>query len=218
MIFKDKVAVVTGASRGIGRATALALAEQGAHVIAIARTIGGLEELDDEIKSKGGSATLVPLDLTDTSKLQALGPNLIARYPSLDVLVSAAGYLDKLMPVALASQDFWPKTIATNVTANITLIQTLYPLLKRAPHSRSVFLTADPDKIGKPFWGFYGASFAALNAVVDSLAAENPEMWIKKFIPKETQTRLREQAYPGRLDGQAAEKTAKELMEFISAN
>lgn len=215
---QGKVAVVTGASRGIGRATAFALGQRGAHVIAIARTIGGLEELDDAIKAAGGSATLVPLDLTDTPKLQALGPSLISRYPQIDYLVSAASYLNKLSPIAIGPQDYWPRTMATNVTANITLIQTLYPLLKNAPQSRSVFLSADPAVIGKEFWGYYGASYAALNAIVQSFANENPEMWVKTFVPKATQTRMREQAFPGRLDGQSPEQTAAELLTFLLEN
>lgn len=215
MELKDKVAVVSGASRGIGYATALALAKKGAHVIAIARTVGGLEELDDEIQAAGGSATLVPLDITDTAKLQALGPQLITRYQKIDFLVSAAGYLEKLTAIALGPADYWPKAVAANVTSVVTLIQTLHPLLKNARHSRSLFLTADPQVIGKPYWGFYGASFAAMNAIVASHAAENPEMWIKTFAPQPTQTRLREEAYPGRLDAQTPHETAQQVVDVL---
>ncbi len=216
MTSEGKVAVITGASRGIGRAAALALAGQGVHIIAIARTVGGLEELDDAIKAKGGSATLVPIDITDNAKLQALGPNLIQRYPHIHYFIAAAGHLDKLSAIAIGSQENWPRTMATNVTANITLIQTLHPLLKNTPGSRSVFLTADPEVIGKAFWGYYGASNAALKAIVESYAQENPEMWIKTFTPKATRTRLREQAYPGRLDGQTPEQAAQELLDFLA--
>lgn len=216
-MFQNKIAVVTGASRGIGRATALALANNGAHVVAIARTIGGLEELDDEIKKTGkGSATLVPLDVTDTPKLQALGPSLIARYPKIDVLISSAGYLEKLTSIAGAPQGYLPRVLATNVTANVNLIQTLHPLLRNAPDSRSVFLTADEDIMGKAYWGYYGASFAALKALVHSYAAENPEMWIKTFTPKPTQTRLRAEAYPGLTNGQTPEQTAADILQYLS--
>ncbi len=128
--FSGKTAVVTGASRGIGYATALELAKRGAHVIAIARTIGGLEELDDAIKQAGGTATLVPLDVTDTGKLQALGPSLSSRFKQIDIVVSAAGYLEKLTSVAQSPAEHWTRAIATNATAHITLIQTLHPLLK----------------------------------------------------------------------------------------
>jgi NAD(P)-dependent dehydrogenase (short-subunit alcohol dehydrogenase family) len=178
-MLKNKVAVVTGASRGIGRAVALALAEKNIHIIAIARTIGGLEELDDLIKAKGGTATLVPLDVLDNAKLQELGPSLMARYPQIDYLISSAAYLDKLTSVATSPIDIWNKTITTNVTANITLIQTLYPLLKQSPHSRSLFLTGDKNLSGQAYWGFFMASQMALENIVQSFAAENPDMWIK---------------------------------------
>lgn len=218
MKLRNKVAVVTGASRGIGHEVAVALAAEGAHIIAIARTIGGLEELDDRINKAGGSATLVPLDITDTAKLQALGPNLLSRYNQIDYLVSAAGYLDKLTSVAQSNADFWAKTMATNVTANITLIQTLHPLLKNAPNSRSLFLRADPALNGKPFWGYYNGSYAALKTIVDSYAEENPDMWIKTFVPYSTQTRLRDQAYPGLKDeGQTPAQTARQIVDYLLA-
>ncbi len=217
MPLKNKVAVVTGASRGIGKAVALELAQRGAHVIAIARTIGGLEELDDQIIKAGGSATLVPLDITDNAKLQALGPNLLSRYNQIDYLVAAAGYLDKLTSVAQSNIDFWAKTMATNVTANITLIQTLHPLLKNAGDARSLFLRADPTMLGRPFWGYYGASYAALKVLIDSYSEENTDMWIKTFVPNATQTRLRDQAYPGLKDGQTPEQTAQQIVDYLLA-
>lgn len=212
---KNKVAIVTGASRGIGYATALELAKQGAHVIAIARTIGGLEELDDAIQKIGGTATLVPLDITDTTKLQALGPSLVSRFKQVDIVVAAAGYLSKLTPIAQSPTDHWNRAIATNATANVHLIQTLHPLLKQASDARVVFLTDDSGE-NKPYWGFYAASKAALKSVVASYAAENPEMTITTFTPKATQTRLREEAYPGRKDGQTTKQAAQEIFAFLT--
>lgn len=208
-------AVVTGASRGIGYQTALQLGKQGAHVIALARTIGGLEELDDEIQKAGGSATLVPIDITDTKALQALGPSLISRFPKIDLVIGAAGYLDKLTSVAQGPLEQWTRAIATNATANITLIQTLHPLLKQSPNPQAVFLTENPKNIGRAFFGFYGASKAALEAFVNSYAAENPEMNISTFTPSPTATRLRDEAFPGDKPERNAEETAKELLTTL---
>lgn len=217
--FQNKVAVVTGASRGIGYQTALQLAKQGAHVIAIARTIGGLEELDDEIQKNGGSATLVPLDITDTKALQALGPSLIARFPKIDIVVGAAAYLDKLTSVAQGPLENWNRAMATNATANITLIQTLHPLLKQSDAPRAVFLTENDANIGRAFFGFYGASKAALNAFVSSYAAEHPELNISTFTPSATTTRLRSEAFPGDTGAvvQNAEQTATEVLSYLAA-
>jgi NAD(P)-dependent dehydrogenase (short-subunit alcohol dehydrogenase family) len=214
--FKDITAVVTGASRGIGYQTALELGKQGAHVIAIARTIGGLEELDDEIKKAGGSTTLVPLDITDTKALQSLGPSLMSRFPIVDLVIGAAGYLDKLTSVAQGPLEQWTRAMATNVTANITLIQTLHPLLKQSKNPQAIFLTESEENYGRAFFGFYGASKAALEALVKSYANENPEMKISTFTPKPTTTRLRDEAFPGLKDGLDAVDTANELIEFIS--
>lgn len=213
--FKNKVVVITGASRGIGYHTALELGKRGAHVIAIARTVGALEELDDEIQQAGGTTTLVPLDITDTKALQALGPNLVTRFPKIDLVIGAAGYLDKLTSVAQSSLEHWNRALATNTTANITLIQTLHPLLKQADKPQAIFLTMDEKYIGKAFWGFYSASKAALEALVQSYAAENPEMSIRTFTPAPTKTRLRAEAFPGNHDAQEASKTAKELVDAI---
>jgi len=212
---KNKTVVVTGASRGIGYQTALELGKRGAHVIAIARTIGGLEELDDEIKKAGGSATLVPLDITDTKALQALGPSLIGRFPKIDMVIGCAAYLDKLTSVAQGPMEHWTRAIATNATANITLIQTLHPLLKQAEQPQAIFLTLDEKSIGKAFWGFYSASKAALEALVKSYAAENPEMSIRTFAPVPTKTRIHTEAYPGNDNVQDASETAKELLATI---
>jgi len=216
--WQNKTVVVTGASRGIGRAIAESFGTQGAHVIAVARTIGGLEELDDAIKKSGGSATLVPLDVTDTGKLQQLGPQLIGRFPKIDLVVGAAGYLGKLTSVAQGPMEHWTRSLATNVTANLTLIQTLHPLLKNAENPRAVFLSADSAIMGKAYWGFHSASKAALEALVQSYANENPEMAIELWTPPVTKTRLLEEAYPGdtKIKMKTPEETASEFMAYLS--
>lgn len=219
-LFQNKTAIVTGASRGIGYHTALELARQGAHVITIARTIGGLEELDDEIQRAGGKATLVPLDITDTKALQALGPSLIARFPAVDLVVGAAAYLDKLTSVAQGPMEHWTRALATNATANITLIQTLHPLLRRSENPQAVFLTENEQNIGRAFFGFYGASKAALNALVKSYATEHPDIRIRTFTPPPTATRLREEAFPGtdKSSLQDAQATALALVADLAEN
>src|SRR5947209_7787840 len=134
----DRIALVTGASRGIGHAVALRLAEAGAHVIAIARTVGGLEELDDAIRAGGGTATLVPLDLTDCPAIVRLGTALNERYGRLDVLVGNAGVLGPVSPLGHVEPKAWDETIGVNVTANWRLIRSMDPLLQRAPAARAV--------------------------------------------------------------------------------
>lgn len=213
--FKDKVIVVTGASRGIGYHTALELGKRGAHIIAIARTIGALEELDDEIRKHGGSTTLVPLNITDNAALQSLGPSLVTRFPAVDMVISAAGYLGKLTSVAQGPLEQWTRALTTNTTANITLIQTLHPLLKQAENPKAVFLSADPQYFDRAFFGFYGASKAALNAIVNAYGHENPEVKTAIFTPKPTATRLRDEAFPGNKDAQSPQQTANELIDFI---
>jgi NAD(P)-dependent dehydrogenase (short-subunit alcohol dehydrogenase family) len=216
--FKNITAVVTGASRGIGYETALELGKRGAHVIAIARTIGALEELDDAIQKAGGTTTLVPLDITDTKALQALGPSLVSRFPKIDLVIGAAAYLDKLTSVAQGPLEQWTRAMATNATANVTLIQTLHPLLKQSDAPRAVFLTANENNIGRAFFGFYGASKAALNAFVQSYAAENPEITISTYTPEPTATRLRDEAFPGadKAELNTAHDTAQELIKFLA--
>lgn len=214
---KGKTIVVTGASRGIGFYTALELGKRGAHIIAIARTIGGLEELDDAIKKEGGSTTLVPLDITNNPSLQSLGPSLVTRFSSIDAVVAAAGYLEKLTPVAEGPLEHWTRAIAVNTTANITLIQTLHPLLKQAETPKAVFLTADPAYQGKAFWGFYSASKAALDVLVAAYAAEHPAIKAVTYRPQPTDTRLRDGAYPGRPANRHAKDSAAELVRFIDA-
>ena len=135
-----RLALVTGASRGIGRAVAVHLARAGAHVILLARTVGGLEEVDDEIRAAGGTATLLPLDLSKFDKLDALGPSILQRWEKLDILVANAGLLGPLSPLGHITTDAWREVIDVNLTANWLLIRALDPLLKRPDAGRSVFV------------------------------------------------------------------------------
>src|SRR5579884_3253532 len=149
-----KIALVTGASRGIGRAAALALAGAGAHVIAVARTQGGLEELDDEIRAASGApATLVPMDLADGDAIDQLGYSLYQRYGRLDVLVHAAALLGAVTPVAHIEPALWDKVLAVNVTASFRLIRTTEPLLRAAERPRAIFLTTGLAGAPRAFFG-----------------------------------------------------------------
>ena len=149
----SRIALVTGASRGIGRATALALARAGAHVVALARTTGGLEELDDDIQKSGGSATLVPLDLKDMDGIARLGGALFDRYKKLDVLVGNAGILGPLSPLSHVEPKAFDEVMAVNVTANWQLIRCMEPLLLQSDAGRAVFLTSDAASRATAYWG-----------------------------------------------------------------
>src|SRR5579871_4173098 len=154
----DRIALVTGASRGIGHATALALARTGAHVIAVARTVGALEELDDAIRSGGGTATLVPLDLKDTPGILRLAAALKERYGALDVLVGNAGILGQLSPLDHVDPKVWDDVLAVNVTANWHLIRAMHRLLKQAAAARVVFVTSGAAARPRAYWGPYAMS------------------------------------------------------------
>ncbi len=199
--FAGRTALVTGASRGIGRALALALADAGAHVVAVARTKGALEELDDEIKALGSSATLVPLNLVHGDKLDQLGPSLYPRFQRLDMLVAAAGMLGPLSPLAHVKTEDWTRLMEVNLTANWRLIRTLDPLLRLAPAGRAVFVTCAAARTPEAYWGPYAASKAGLEALVKSYAAEvaNTSVRVNLLDPGVARTKLRQQAFPGEL-------------------
>jgi NAD(P)-dependent dehydrogenase (short-subunit alcohol dehydrogenase family) len=194
-----KVALVTGASRGIGQATAVALARAGAHVVAVARTVGGLEELDTAIRAGGGSATLVPLDLKDAGGIAGLAAALNERYGWLDVLVGNAGILGPLSPLGHVAQNDWDEVIAVNVTANWHLIGALDALLRQAPAGRAVFLTSGVAANPRAYWGPYAISKAALEALARTYAAETAasNVRVNLFSPGPTRTRMRATAMPG---------------------
>ena len=198
-LLANRVAVVTGASRGLGRAAALALAKEGAHVVALARTQGGLEELDDEIKKFGGTATLVPADLKDFAAIDRLGAALFERWKKLDVLVANAGVLGKLTPLAHVDQKVWDDVMAVNLTANWRLIRSLDPLLRASDAGRAVFLSSGAAQSCLAYWGPYSISKAALEALVKTYAAEiaTTQARANCFNPGATRTRMRAAAMPG---------------------
>jgi NAD(P)-dependent dehydrogenase (short-subunit alcohol dehydrogenase family) len=194
-----KIALVTGASRGIGYATALALARAGAHVVAVARTVGGLEELDDAIRAAGGAATLVPLDLKDYEGIARLGAALAERFHRLDVLVGNAGLLGPLSPLGHVEPKAWDEVFAVNVTANWHLIRAMDPLLQLAEAGRAVFLTSGVAANVRAYWGPYAISKAALDALARTYAAEtaSTNVRVNLFSPGPTRTRMRAMAMPG---------------------
>ncbi len=195
----DRIALVTGASRGIGHATALALARAGAHVVAVARTVGGLEELDDAIKAAGGTATLVPLDLKDYDGLDRLAVALNERYGRLDVLVGNAGILGPVSPLGHVEPKAWDEVFAVNVTANWRLIRAMDPLLRASEAGRAVFVTSGAAWIAHAYWGPYAASKAALDVLGRTYAAETATtpVRVNLFNPGPIRTRMRAQAMPG---------------------
>ena len=209
-----RLALVTGASRGIGRAVALALAQQGAHVIAVARTVGGLEELDDEIGQAGGSATLVPLDLKDYDGIARLGGALFDRYKKLDILVGNAGILGPLSPLSHVEPKAWDDVMAVNVTANWHLIRCMEPLLHQSDAGRAVFLSSGLSWLARAYWGPYAVSKAALNTMVQTWAAENVKtrLRVNLFTPGPIRTRMRAQAMPGE------DPTTLETPEQVAGN
>jgi NAD(P)-dependent dehydrogenase (short-subunit alcohol dehydrogenase family) len=195
----DRIALVTGASRGIGYATALALARAGAHVVAVARTVGGLEELDDEIRKLGGSATLVPLDVRDAPGVARLAAALDERYRRLDVLIGNAGIGGPSSPLTHVEPQAWDDVMAINVTANWQLIRHLEPLLRASKAGRAVFISSGAAHNARAYRGPYGISKAALEALARTFAAETEttNIRVNVFNPGPTRTRLRAAVMPG---------------------
>lgn len=196
---KDRLALVTGASRGIGRAVALGLAAEGAHVILVARTVGALEDVDDEIQKIGGSATLVPLDLTDYDGLDRLGATIFERWGKLDILVGNAGILGPLTPIGHVSPKEWDDVFAVNVTANFRLIRSLDPLLRRSDAGRAVFVTSGAAQKCRPYWGAYSTTKAAMEAMVKTWAHETTktDLRVNMLSPGPIATKMRAKAMPG---------------------
>ncbi|QIG91583.1 MULTISPECIES: SDR family NAD(P)-dependent oxidoreductase [unclassified Bradyrhizobium] len=195
----SRIALVTGASRGIGYATAVALAKAGAHVVAVARTQGGLEELDDAIQKDGGSATLVPLSLTDYDGIARLGLALHERHGRLDILVGNAGTAGPSSPLGHIELKPWNDVFAINVTANFQLIRCMDPLLRQSDAGRAVFVTSGVAHKANAYLGPYAASKAALDALVRSWANEtaNTALRVNLFSPGPIRTRMRAQVFPG---------------------
>lgn len=196
---ENRVAVVTGASRGLGRAIALKLAAEGAHIVATARTQGGLEELDDEIKDIGGTATLVPADIKDFAAIDRLGAAIFERWKKLDILIGNAGVLGKLTPLGHLDPKVFDDAMAVNITANYRLVRSLDPLLRASDAGRAVFITSGLAHKCFAYWGAYSISKAALEALVKTYAAENESTAIRAncFSPGPTRTKMRATAMPG---------------------
>jgi NAD(P)-dependent dehydrogenase (short-subunit alcohol dehydrogenase family) len=194
-----RLALVTGASRGIGREIALQMAALGAHVIAVARTPGGLEELDDEIKAEGGEATLVPLDLTDFEGIDRLGGAIHERWGKLDILVANAGVLGPISPIGHVKAKDFEQVMAINVTSTWRLIRTTDPLLRKSDAGRAIIMSSGAAHACKPFWGPYSASKAAVEALARTWAgeAQNTPLRVNFVHPGPTRTRMRAQAMPG---------------------
>ncbi|MCB9990500.1 MAG: SDR family NAD(P)-dependent oxidoreductase [Rhodospirillales bacterium] len=202
-----RVALVTGASRGIGRAVALAYAKAGAHVVALARTTGALEELDDEISKIGGSATLIPQDILVFDKLDMLGPALADKFGKLDIFVGNAGVLGTLGPLSHLESREWQKVMDVNLTANYRLIRTLEPLLKASDAGRMIFTSSGLAQKPFAYWAAYCASKAGLEMMVKTYAAEIETTNIKANLvdPGIVDTAMLESAFPGGFPGETCQ-------------
>jgi NAD(P)-dependent dehydrogenase (short-subunit alcohol dehydrogenase family) len=212
----SRIALVTGASRGIGYATARALAKAGAHIVAVARTQGGLEELDDEIRKDGGTATLVPLSLTDFDGIARLGGALHERHAKLDILVGNAGVAGPSSPLGHIDLKPWSDVIAVNVTANFQLIRCMEPLLKKSDAGRAVFITSGAANKATAYLGPYAASKAALETLVRVWAhetASTTSIRVNLFNPGPIRTRMRASVFPG--EDPMTLDTPEQVAEFI---
>jgi NAD(P)-dependent dehydrogenase (short-subunit alcohol dehydrogenase family) len=197
--FEGRVALVTGASRGIGQAVARALAAAGAHVILVARTVGGLEDVDDEIQKAGGSATLVPLDLKDFAALDRLGASIYERWGRLDAFLGNAGVLGAVTPLAHLEPKLFQELLDVNVTANWRLIRSLDPLLRASDAGRALFVTSGAARSHTPFWGGYAMAKAALESLALTYAAEcaGTDVKVNLLSPGPLRTAMRARAMPG---------------------
>jgi NAD(P)-dependent dehydrogenase (short-subunit alcohol dehydrogenase family) len=211
----SRIALVTGASRGIGYATARALAKAGAHIVAVARTQGGLEELDDEIRKDGGTATLVPLSLTDFDGIARLGAALHERHGKIDILVGNAGVAGPSSPLGHIDLKPWTDVMAVNVNANFQLIRCIEPLLKGSDAGRAVFVTSGAAHKALAYMGPYAASKAALETLVRVWASETArtKMRVNLFSPGPVRTRMRAQVFPG--EDPMTLDTPEQVAEFI---
>ncbi|HKQ45397.1 MAG TPA: SDR family NAD(P)-dependent oxidoreductase [Rhizomicrobium sp.] len=218
--FSGRIVLVTGASRGIGRASAIALAKAGAHVILAARTVGGLEETDDEIQKAGGSATLVPMNLRDGEAIDRLGASIFERWGKLDAFLGNAGVLGQLTPLAHLEPKTFQEVLEVNVTANWRLIRSLDPLLRLSDAGRVLFVTSGAAKKHTAYWGAYAVSKAALESLVLTYAAECAATNIKVNLinPGAMRTAMRKKAMPGEDPATlpAPEELAPKIVEMLS--
>ncbi len=196
---KDRVALITGASRGLGRAIALRYAQEGAHVLLLARGLTFLGRVDDEVRAAGGKASLIPLDLADGAAVDALGPLLFERFGKLDVFVGSAAILGALSPLPHIPSDRWDKVLAVNLTANWRLIRTLDPLLRRSDAARVIFVTSSVAESARAYWAPYSVSKAGVEALAKTYANETEDtpICVNLVDPGAMATRMRAEAYPG---------------------
>src|SRR5262245_35680038 len=216
-----RIALVTGASRGIGRASAVALARAGAHVVAVARQVGGLEDLDDAIKKDGGTATLVPMDLQDFAAIDRVGKAIFDRWGKLDILFGNAGILGPLTPLTHLQASVWEEVMRVNLTANWRLIRALDPLLRLSDAGRALFVSSAVAHGGRPFWGAYSISKAALESMVRVYAAELAGTTVRANLltPGPTRTDMRAAAMPAEdpMTLPAPEELTPLIVELLSA-
>lgn len=198
------IALVTGASRGIGAAVAKAYAKAGAHVVLSARTIGSLEEVYDAIQAEGGKATIIPLDMLDFGAVDTLGPALAEKFGRLDIVVGNAGVLGTLGPLAHTDEKEWEEVINLNLTSNFRLIRTIDPLLRASEAGRAIFVTSDMVRLCHAYWASYTASKAGLEALVKTYAAETvtTNMRVNLINPGAIDTAMLEKAFPGGYQGE----------------
>ena len=196
---EGRLALVTGASRGLGAAVARRFAAEGAELILVARTVGGLEETDDAVRAAGSHATLVPLDIADFAALDRLGGAIFERHKRLDILVANAGVLGSLSPLGHIEPKEWQRVIDVNLTANWRLIRSLDPLLRASPAGRAIFVTSSVAKAPRAYWGAYAIAKAALEQLAGIYASEVEQTALKVNLvdPGRLRTAMRAQAYPG---------------------
>lgn len=220
-VLAGRVALITGASRGLGRAIARRFAQEGAHLLLVARTTGALEELDDEIQSLGGSATLIPLDLGEVEAIDGLAAPIHERWGRLDILVGNAGMLGRMTPMTHYPPDLWRKVFDLNFHANWRLIRALDPLLRASDAGRAIFVTSGVGRSLKPYWGAYAVSKAALDAMVTIYAreVEGSNLKVNLVSPGALRTDMRAQAMPGEdpMTLRAPEALADLFFELASA-
>ena len=210
-----RIALVTGASRGIGKEISLLLAKNNVHVILLARTIGALEELNDEIIDFGGSSTIVQMDLNNLNSIVQLSKEIGERWGRLDILIANAGYLHNLTPMSNISEKDWQLSLNINLNSNWLLIKHLENLLLKSNFGRAIFLTSGASLGHRPFWGAYAVSKAALDAMVRAWSSEMNEtnLKINLYDPSATRTQMRTRAYPG--ENPNSLKTPREAAHYI---
>jgi NAD(P)-dependent dehydrogenase (short-subunit alcohol dehydrogenase family) len=219
-LLENKIVLVTGASKGIGRAAAVALGAAGAHVVCVARTVGALEEVDDAIRKAGGSATLVPFNLKDVAAIDRLGAALFERWGRLDGLLANAGVLGVLTPITHLEPKVFAQLLDINITANWRLIRSMDLLLRQSEAGRALFVTSGAARKHTPFWGGYAMSKAALESLALTYAAEceSTNVRVNLFNPGATRTAMRQKAMPGEDPAtlKTPEDVARRLVELLS--